>query len=50
MNLLGDDWTYQARQPDSWEGWYWGAKHLWGQDPLGQFDMGNLLLDIARCV
>ena len=48
MNLLGDDWTYQARQPDSWEGWYWGAKHMWGQDPLGQFDMGNLLLDIAE--
>ncbi|MDJ1651549.1 MULTISPECIES: molybdopterin-dependent oxidoreductase [Gordonibacter] len=48
MNVLGDDWTYQARQPDSWEGWYWGAKHMWGQDPLGQFDMGNLLLDIAE--
>ena len=48
MNLLGDDWTYQARQPDSWEGWYWGAKHMWGQEPLGQFDMGNLLLDIAE--
>ena len=48
MNLVGDDWTYQARQPDSWEGWYWGAKHMWGQDPLGQFDMGNLLLDVAE--
>ena len=22
--------TMQARQPDSWEGWYWGAKHAWG--------------------
>lgn len=48
MNLLGDDWTYQARQPDSWEGWYWGAKHMWGEDPLGQFEIGNLLLDIAE--
>ncbi|MDR2107935.1 MAG: molybdopterin-dependent oxidoreductase [Coriobacteriales bacterium] len=28
--------TKQARQPDSWEGWYWGAKHIWGMDPLGQ--------------
>lgn len=28
--------TTQARQPDSWEGWYWGAKHIWGMDPLGQ--------------
>lgn len=48
MNLIGDDWTYQARQPDSWEGWYWGAKHMWGEDPLGQFEIGNLLLDIAE--
>ena len=28
--------TMQARQPDSWEGWYWGAKHAWGNEPLGQ--------------
>ena len=48
MNILGDDWTFQARQPDSWEGWYWGAKHMWGEDPLGQFEIGNLLLDIAE--
>ena len=25
----------QARQPDSWEGWYWGAKHVWGMRPGG---------------
>ncbi len=29
-------YTCQARQPDSWEGWYWGAKHMWGMDPVGQ--------------
>lgn len=28
--------TIQARNPDSWEGWYWGAKHAWGMDPVGQ--------------
>lgn len=39
---------FQARNPDSWEGWYWGAKHVWGQDPVGQADMGNLFLDIAE--
>ncbi|MEM2910091.1 MAG: molybdopterin-dependent oxidoreductase [Nitrososphaerota archaeon] len=22
----------QARNPDSWEGYYWGAKHVWGMD------------------
>jgi trimethylamine-N-oxide reductase (cytochrome c) len=28
--------TIQARQPDSWEGWYWGAKWMWGMDPVGK--------------
>ena len=36
----------QARQPDSWEGWYWGAKHVWGQEPLGQARTQNLVKDI----
>jgi len=21
--------TQQVRNPDSWEGWYWGSKHVW---------------------
>ncbi len=25
-------WTQQIRNPDSWEGYYWGAKHVWGFD------------------
>lgn len=28
--------TSSNRNPDSWEGWYWGAKHTWGMDPVGQ--------------
>ena len=24
-------WTPVAHNPDSWEGWYWGAAHHWGQ-------------------
>lgn len=40
--------TYQTRQPDSWEGWYWGAKHMWGCDPVGQGDIGNMLHGIAN--
>ncbi|RDB60526.1 dehydrogenase [Gordonibacter sp. 28C] len=48
MDLLGG-YTLQGRQPDSWEGWYWGAKHAWGQDPLGKQSQGrNLLKDIAE--
>ncbi|UWG97956.1 molybdopterin-dependent oxidoreductase [Dehalobacter sp. DCM] len=49
LNLLGG-FTVQARQPDSWEGWYWGAKHIWGGDgtTLGQGRQQNLWIDIAR--
>jgi trimethylamine-N-oxide reductase (cytochrome c) len=25
-------WTQQLENPDSWEGYYWGAKHVWGMD------------------
>jgi anaerobic selenocysteine-containing dehydrogenase len=31
LKLTGGS-TYQFRTPDSWEGWYWGAKHVWGMD------------------
>jgi trimethylamine-N-oxide reductase (cytochrome c) len=31
FDLLGG-YTAQARNPDSWEGWYWGAKHAWGMN------------------
>lgn len=47
MSVLGG-FTFQARNPDSWEGWYWGAKHVWGCDPVGEGDIGLLLLDIAE--
>jgi molybdopterin guanine dinucleotide-containing S/N-oxide reductase-like protein len=29
LNTIG--WTPVAHNPDSWEGWYWGAMHHWGQ-------------------
>ncbi len=29
FNMLG--WTPVMHNPDSWEGWYWGAAHHWGQ-------------------
>ena len=44
----GGGYTFQARQPDSWEGWYWGAKHMWGQDPVGEGDQYNLYKDVAQ--
>ena len=27
LRLMGG-YTWQTRNPDSWEGWYWGAKHV----------------------
>ncbi len=34
LDRLGG-FTIQVRNPDSWEGWYWGAKHVWGQGVQG---------------
>ena len=34
---------------DSWEGWFWGAKHVWGCEPVGEMmPMTNLFPDIAK--
>ena len=29
------NYTQEMRNPDSWEGWYWGAKHVWGNLAVG---------------
>jgi anaerobic selenocysteine-containing dehydrogenase len=48
LNLLGGP-TIQIRNADSWEGWYWGAKHAWGMEPVGQMEpVLNVMPDIAR--
>ncbi len=48
LDLLGVC-TWQHRNPDSWEGWYWGAKHVWGMDPVGQMlTQSNVIVDIAE--
>lgn len=47
LELMGG-YTVQARNPDSWEGWYWGAKHVWGMDPVGQGTQTNLWKDISE--
>lgn len=47
LQLMGGA-TLQCRQADSWEGWYWGAKHVWSEDPIGQGRQGNTFLDISR--
>ncbi len=48
LNLLGG-FTLQTRNPDSWEGWYWGAKHTWGMEPVGlMVPTTNVFTDIAE--
>ena len=48
LKLLGDC-TFQQRTPDSWEGWYWGAKHVWGMDrTVGLMDpQTNIVKDMS---
>ena len=48
LALLGG-YTMQMRNPDSWEGWYWGAKHVWGMEPVGEMGPAtNVMPDIAE--
>ena len=49
LKLMGG-YTQQVRNPDSWEGWYWGAKHVWGIEPVGVMTPyhTNVYLDISK--
>jgi trimethylamine-N-oxide reductase (cytochrome c) len=48
LGLLGG-YTLQTRNADSWEGWYWGAKHVWGCEPVGQMEPTiNAIPDMAE--
>lgn len=48
LRIIGG-YTLQIRQPDSWEGWTWGAKHVWGMQPVGQqVPQSNLIYDISK--
>jgi trimethylamine-N-oxide reductase (cytochrome c) len=41
--------TQQVRNPDSWEGWYWGAKHVWGPGLIGMMNPAhNIVKDISE--
>lgn len=46
---LADGCCIQARQPDSWEGWVWGGKHVWGMEPVGSStSQVNVFKDITE--
>lgn len=47
LHLGGSTWA--VRNPDSWEGWWWGSKHVWGMEPDGmQHPQTNVLPDILE--
>ncbi|MFC1901428.1 molybdopterin-dependent oxidoreductase [Chloroflexota bacterium] len=40
--------TQQVRNPDSWEGWYWGSKHVWGKGLIGMMSPAdNIVKDMT---
>lgn len=42
-------YTGLNRNPDSWEGWVWGAKHAWGQEGVGKMaNHTNVWVDALR--
>lgn len=48
LDMMGG-FTQQVRNPDSWEGWYWGSKHVWGQGSQGMMrPADNVLKDISE--
>ena len=48
LNLMGG-FTLQVRNPDSWEGWYWGAKHVWGWNRWDYNTyQANIYWDVAK--
>ena len=46
MKLGG--FTGQVRNADSWEGWYYGTKHVWGQGNVGNYRGANTLYDVSK--
>ena len=48
LDMMGG-FTQQVRNPDSWEGWYWGSKHVWGQGFQGMMSpAANVIKDISE--
>ncbi len=48
LSLLGG-YTIQMRNQDSWEGWGWGSKNVWGGEPVGEMQpSGNVFPDIVE--
>jgi len=48
LSIMGG-YTVQMRNMDSWEGYAWGSKNVWGCEPVGEVQpSGNVWPDIAE--
>jgi trimethylamine-N-oxide reductase (cytochrome c) len=48
LSLLGG-YTIQLRNQDSWEGWSWGSKNVWGCETVGEMvPFANIYEDMAE--
>ena len=48
LSIMGG-YTVQMRNADSWEGWTWGSKHVWGGESVGEMQTScNVWPDIAK--
>ncbi len=48
MSKMGG-YTQQIRNADSWEGWYWGAMHVWGTGYQGMMaPAANVIKDVSE--
>jgi anaerobic selenocysteine-containing dehydrogenase len=48
LALMGG-YTQAVRNADSWEGWYWGAKHVWGEGENGLcLPADNIMNDVTQ--
>jgi len=49
-HYLGDYSVMEGGGPDSWEGWFWGAEHVWGMTPnVGEMaPLSNCFKDMAE--
>jgi molybdopterin guanine dinucleotide-containing S/N-oxide reductase-like protein len=49
LRKLGGGWTQVIRNADSWEGWYYGAMHVWGTGLCGHLlPAANIVKDITE--
>lgn len=48
LKVYNNGFTYQTRNPDSWEGWYWGSKFVWGDTGVGLLSNANMVEDVTE--